>query len=144
MIDLDARLQKSMEEITGNESLLEMLETQAAAELLEWGESMVAAVVKRTESLEDEQADALLEMDLKAVRQAMRATGNWAVGKYTDPDDRVQLREKLLGYFRVIFGEQAELPSAQELDLTLNQVDEPGKTPLDLIQTLKDQFTAPG
>jgi hypothetical protein len=54
----------------------------------------------------------------------MRSAGNWAAGQYADPASRVRLREKLLGHFATIFGEDAVLPPAEELDAVLNQVDD--------------------
>ena len=110
---MKARVQKAIEEITGNESLLEMLDTEAAAELLEWGKSKATSLVTQTDGLDDATAELALDSRLKAVRQFMRSAGNWAAGKYIDPADRIQLREKLLGYAKVIFGEDAQLPSAE-------------------------------
>ena len=144
MANTEARIQQAIEEITGNEALLEMLETEAAVEMLEWGKAMVISLVETTQDLDDADAESALEPRLKAVRQTMRSIGNWAAGKYTDPADRVQLREKLLDRFRTIFGEDAVLPSADELDAALNQVDDSGKTPPQLILTLKELLNPPG
>ena len=138
MVDMEARHQKAVEEITGNESLLEMLETEAATEMLEWGKSMVAALVEQTENLDDAAAELALESRLKAVRQLLRSAGNWAAGKYTDLEDRVQLREKLLAHLKVIRGTDSPLPSADEMDAVLNQVDDAQNTPEQLILKLKE------
>jgi hypothetical protein len=75
---------------------------------------------------------------LKAIRQSMRSIGNWAAGKYTDPASRVQLRDRLLGNFRTIFGERRELPSARQLDELLSEVDDNSMTPRQLILKLQD------
>jgi hypothetical protein len=56
----------------------------------------------------------------------------------------VQLREKLLEYFRMIFGEAARLPNAEGLDAVLNQVDDPQNTPLQLVLKLKELIGEPG
>ncbi|HJS74817.1 MAG TPA: hypothetical protein VJ921_11060, partial [Vicinamibacteria bacterium] len=70
-------------------------------------------------------------------------TGNWAAGKYTDPESRIELREKLLGHLKLIQGEDVNLPSAEEMDAILNQVDDPGKTPHQLILNMKDMLNEP-
>lgn len=137
MVDIEERVQQAVEEITGNEALLEMLDTEAANELLEWGKSMVISLVRQTAELDDAAAEAQLEARLKAVRQVMRATGNWAAGKYTDPEDRVQLREKLLGNLQTIHGADAHLPTADELDSVLNPASAIQYTPQQQILNLK-------
>lgn len=137
MTDISSRIQRVIEELTGNEALLEMLETDAAIEMLSWGKSMAAAVVKRTEDLDDIAADLALLPRLKAVRQSMRSVGNWAAGKYSDPADRVQLRDKLLQHFTTIWGDDAKLPSAGELDAVLSEADDKSKTSMQLIGRLK-------
>lgn len=138
MADLETRIQNAVEEITGNESLLEMLETEAATELLEWGKSMVAAQVKQTEGLDDAAAQPALEPRLKAVRQFMRSVGNWAAGKYAGLEARIQLRDKLLGLLQVIHGTDGLLPDAADMDAVINQVDDSQKTPQQLILELQE------
>ena len=137
MVDLNARVQRVIGEMLGNEALLEMLETDAAAEMLNWGTAMATSLVKTTNDLDDFAANLAILPRLKAVRQSMRSVGNWAVGKYTDPASRVELRDKLLERFRVIFGENARLPSVERFDELLNQVDDRNNTPYQLILKLK-------
>jgi hypothetical protein len=47
MADIGDRIRRAMEEMTGNEALLEMLETNAAEEMLDWGKSLAASLVRR-------------------------------------------------------------------------------------------------
>ena len=140
MVDLESRVQKAIEDITGNEALLEMLDTEAASEMLEWGKSMVHSLVKQTSSLDDAAAEQELDTRLKAVRQFMRSVGNWAAGRYADPADRLPLREKLVRYQKAIQGENAHLPPGEQLDALLNEVDDKRNTPLQLILKLKELF----
>ena len=143
MVEIGARVQRVIEEMTGNEALLEMLETEAATELLNWGIELATALVKRTEGMDEADAEWMLLPRLKAVRQMMRSIGNWAAGKYVDPASRVQLRDKLLENFKVIFGGEARLPSAEEMDELLNQVDDKNNTPHQLILKLKQLVEEP-
>ena len=141
MADVEARVQKAIEDITGNESLLEMLDEDAAVEMLEWGKSTVTSLVKQTEGLDDEAAALALDQRLKAVRQFMRSAGNWAAGKYTDPADRLQLREKLLGHAKVIYEDESQLPSPEKMDSILNQMDVLQSSQKQSVLNLKELFT---
>ena len=140
MANIGARVQRAIEEMAGNEALLEMLDTDAAVEMLEWGKTLAESIVKQTEGMDDFAADLTLLPRLKAVRQTMRTVGNWAAGKYTDPASRVQLREKLLEYFRNIFGEKANLPTPDRIDALLQEVDDQENSPQQLILKLKDML----
>jgi hypothetical protein len=138
MVDLNTRMERVIEEITGNEALLQMLDTDAASEMLNWGIATAKAMISRTMELDDFAAELAILPRLKAIRQSMRSIGNWAAGKYTNPDSRAQLRDKLLEHFRTIFGERRELPTARQMDDLLRQVDEKGATPHQLILKLQD------
>ena len=137
MVDLNSRVQRVISEMLSNEALLGMLETDAAAEMLSWGTAMATSLVKTTNELDDLAANMAIMPRLKALRQSMRSIANWAVGKYIDPESRVELRDKLLERFRMIFGEKAHLPSIEKFDELLNQVDNKNNTPYQLILKLK-------
>lgn len=143
MATIAERIQRVIEEMTGNETLLQMLETDAATEMLDWGKSLVTSVVERTEDMDDLAADLALLPRLKAIRQSIRWSGNWAAGQYSDPADRVQLRDKLMQNFAIIFGEDAKLPTADQLDAVLNEVDNKNNSPLHLILKLKSLIQGP-
>ena len=144
MADLNARMERVIEEMAGNEALVEMLETDAAREMLNWGIATAKSIITKTGELDDLAADLAILPRLKAIRQTMRSIGNWAAGKYSEPDSRAQLREKLLGNFRTIFGEKRELPTARQLDDVLAQVDQRNHTPQELILRLRDVFEQRG
>jgi hypothetical protein len=139
-----SRIQHVLEEIMGNEALVDMLETEAATAMLDWGIETAKSLVTSTNDGVDIAADIELAPRLKAVRQSMRSVGNWAAGKYAQPESRIQLRDKLLEYFRVIFGDEARLPSVEKMDALLSLVDDAGNTPHQLIlkfmQLLDDSF----
>jgi hypothetical protein len=144
MADLNARMERVIEEMVGNEALLEMLDTEAAREMLNWGIATAESMLSRAKGLDDVNTDLSILPRLKAIRQSMRSIGNWAAGKYINPEDRIQLREKLLANFRTIFGERRELPSARQMDEVLRQVDEKSHTPLELILKIRDLFEQRG
>lgn len=133
MADIGSRIQRAISELTGNEALLGMLETDAATEMLDWGVKMSESIVGQTDGLDDFLADLSLVPRLKAVRRTMRSVGNWAIGEYVEPEDRIQLREKLLEQFKTILGDDATLPSVDDMDGLINQVDDNSNTPHQLI-----------
>jgi len=143
MADLNARMERVIEEIAGNEALLQMLDTDAATEMLNWGISTAKSMISRTLEFDDFSAELAILPRLKAIRQSMRAIGNWAAGRYADPASRTQLRDKLLGHFRTIFGEEKQLPPPEKLDEVLNQVDDKGQSPQQLILKLKELIEEP-
>lgn len=143
MAETNSRIQRAIEEITGNEALLEMLDADAAAEMLNWGIATAKSIISRTSDLDEFAAELLLLPRLKAIRQSMRSIGNWAAGKYADAASRVQLRERLLEHFRTIFGEERPMPSAEEIDEVLNQVDDRNNTPKLLIAKIRELVEEP-
>ncbi len=144
MADLNARMERAIEEMTGNEALLEMLETDAAKEMLNWGIATARSVISRTREIDDFAVELAILPRLKAIRQSMRSIGNWAAGKYQAPEDRIKLRDKLLDNFRTIFGEKRELPSVRQMDEILSQADDRNHTPQELILKLRDLFEQRG
>ena len=144
MADINARVQRVVEELMGNEALLEMLETEAATEMLNWGIDMAKSLVKKTDELDEPAANLTLLSRLKEIRQSMRSIGNWAAGKYKDEATRKELREKLLERFRVVFGERTILPTDKELDRLLSQADDKNQTPYQLIVQLRDLLETKG
>jgi hypothetical protein len=138
MAEWNARMERIVEEMSGNEALLQMLDTEAASEMLNWGIATAKSILRRTMELDDFVVELALLPKLKALRQTMRSVGNWAAGKYEDSESRIQLRDKLLEHFRTIFGERRELPTAKQLDHLLQQVDDEGQTPRQLILKLQD------
>jgi hypothetical protein len=143
MAGIRARVQRIIEEMMGNEALLEMLETDAATEMLNWGIATAKSLVQETRGLDDFAADLAILPRLKAVRQTMRSVGNWAAGKYVDPASRVELRDKLLENFKLIFGGEARLPTPEKMDELLNHVDDKSNTPHQLILKLKQSLDEP-
>ena len=133
MADIGLRIQQAIEDLTGNEALLGMLETDAASAMLDWAVKMSTAIVNETDGLDDFLADLSLVPRLKAIRSSMRSIGNWAAGKYVEPEDRIALRDKLLERFETILGRDAQLPTTEAMDDLLNQVDDPSNTPHQLI-----------
>jgi hypothetical protein len=134
MTDIKTRIENAKKVITGNESLLDMLEADAATELLNWGIDLAGRIARSTEGMNDSEAEQMLEVRLKALRQFIRATGNWAAGKYTDPVSRAQLKDKMLEHIRSINAALIKLPSPTDFEKLLGLS---GLTQTQAIQKLK-------
>lgn len=137
-------MERVIEDLTGNEALLQMLDTGAATEMLNWGIAAAKSMINQTTELGDIAAELTILPRLRAIRQSMRSIGNWAVGKYPNPADRIELREKLLEHLRTIFGERRELPTPAQIDEILAEVDDKDQTPSQLILRLQDLFDQRG
>jgi hypothetical protein len=131
-------MERVIEELSGNEALLQMLDTDAAREMLNWGIATARSVIYRTRDRDGFDIELALLPRLKALRQSMRSIGNWAAGNYENREDRIELRDRLLGHFRTIFGERRELPTARQMDDLLQQVDDKNLTPRQLLLGLQD------
>jgi len=141
MADIGSRTQRAISELTGNEALLGMLQEEAASAMLDWGIEISTSIVNETDGLDDLMADETLLPKLKAVRNSMRSIGNWAAGKYVEPESRVQLRDKLLEQFKIISGGHTFLPSPETLDDVLNQFDDNSNTQHQLVGKMLQLIT---
>ncbi len=141
MTDIKTRIENAKKTITGNESLLDMLDAEAATMLLNWGMDLAGGIAQSTDGMDDSSADLNMEPRLKAVRQFMRAVGNWAAGKYADGISRAQLRDKLLEHLKIMSGANAPLPSTTELDGLLSAA--VGATQPQSIEKLKELLAKP-
>jgi hypothetical protein len=121
MADLNARVERVIEELTGNEALLQMLETEAATEMLNWGIATAKSMISKTIELDDFMAELAILPRLKAIRQSMRSIGNWAAAN-TDPLSRANCGTNCLD-ISTIFGEKGSCHLPKKWT-KLNQVDD--------------------
>ena len=137
MTDTQTRIENAKKTITGNESLLDMLDAEAATLLLNWGMDLAGRIAQTTEGIDDSSAELNIEPRLKALRQFMRAIGNWAAGKYADAVSRTILKDKLSEHVNAIGLANIKFPSASEFE---NLLSLGGKTQEQLILTLRDRL----
>jgi hypothetical protein len=142
MTDTKTRIENAKKVITGNESLLDMLDADGASALLSWGLDFAGEIAQGTDGMDDSSAELNMEPRLKALRQFMRAVGNGAAGKYADSASRAELRDKMLEQLETMRGVHAKLPSASELDGFLADLGD--ATQLELIMKLKELLAKSG
>lgn len=144
MTDIQTRIESAKKTVTGNESLLDMLDTDGATHLLDWGMDLAGQIAQSTDGMGDSSAALHMEPRLKALRQFMRAAGNWAAGKYADEASRSQLKEKLLEQWNTIRDANEELPPVHEIENLLNQADDGNDNNQQLIVKLKELLARSG
>jgi hypothetical protein len=137
MAEINARVENAKKVITGNVAMLDMLEAEPATELMNWGIELAAQIAQSTEGMDDTAAEQTLEPRMKALRQFMRAAGNWAAGKY-DAASRADLSAKLGEQWKTMLKRDA--PAG--LDALMHLVDDTTKTPLQLILKLKESLSS--
>ena len=142
MTNLLSRIENAKKTITGNESLFDMLDAEAATLLLNWGMELAGSIAQSTESMDDSSAELNMEPRLKALRQFMRAAGNWAAGNYADALSRAQLQDNLLEHLKTMRVADAKLPPAAELGALLEIPS--GAKQQDSILKLKELLTKSG
>lgn len=141
MTDIKTRIENAKKVITGNESLLDMLDADGATSLLNWGNDLAGQIAQSTEGMDDSSAELNIEPRLKALRQFMRSVGNWAAGKYADAESRAPLKDKLLEHVQTMNLAKFEISSASGLENLLMMG---GNTQGQAILKLRDLLTTSG
>ncbi len=118
-----------------------MLDTEAATTLLKWGIELAGGIAQSTEGMDDLSAQVNMESRLKAVRQFMRAVGNWAAGNYADSDGRTILKNKLLEQVQTMDLVKIRIPTGSDLEKQLTVV---RQSQVQAILGLKDFLSASG
>lgn len=123
------RVRRAVEEILGNEALLEGLDEATASELQQWGISLAEQIVHAAHSLDDSAADALTGPRLRALRKWMRLVRGWlAMQEKMSPEERQRQWERLAAQSRELYGAHVSLPPMERLT---------GKSPLDALKELR-------
>lgn len=140
MSEIESHLERIMDQMQGNEALLENLDEESAEEMLGWATEVAARIVKESAHLDDVAAEAEMAPRLRALRQVMRSVGNWTAGKYETPEDRARLRDRLPGHFKAIFGETATLPGLDAIERLVNEEVEPSASKRQRVSKFKELF----
>ena len=138
MTDIQTRVENAKKLVTGNESLLDMLDADAASELYNLGLDLAVRIAQATNGMDDAAADQYLEARMKALRQFLRTIGNWAAGKY-DVSGRAGLSEKLNEQVKMVI----DMESLKGLQRLLDLVDDKNNTPRALILKIKESLVVP-
>ena len=138
MTDIKTRIENAKKVVTGNVSMLDMLETTPATELMNWGIELAAQIAQSTNGMDDAVAEQAMEPRMKALRQFLRGAGNWAAGKY-DAASHPDLKNKMTEHWQTLLGKNVPV----DLGKLLNLVDNATITPHQLILKLKELLSLP-
>lgn len=110
---LSNRIQKAVESVLENESLLDGLDEMAASALQDWGIQNVKRIAEETGNLDDEQAEESMYPKMKASRSLMRAIRVWIeTERQASADERAQLWAKIEKQAQDLYDAELHLPDA--------------------------------
>lgn len=113
-MNIEKRNRKAVESLLENESLLEGLDNQNAASLLEWGTTCVKNIVKKSENLADEEeAEETIYPQMRALRQMLKTVTNLYTSKL-DMTQEVTLLTELITSAAIVYGPGATI--SQNID----------------------------
>ena len=112
---LSRRIQKVVESVLENETLVSGLDESASEILQGWGIKTATGLVEKTSLLDDENAEREMYPKLKASRRLMRAIRIWLKQETeTLPEQRAQLWAKIEKRAKALYGEELSLPSPEQ------------------------------
>lgn len=108
---LSSRIQKAVESVLENESLLDGLDEMAASTLQDWGIQNVKRIAEKTGDLDDESAEEAMYPKMKASRSLMRAIRVWIENEQeASAEERTKLWEKIEKKAQDLYTEELRLP----------------------------------
>lgn len=113
MIDIEKRLRRTYSSMAANESLADGLSEEAAASMLNWGETIAKQFVLKTSAMEDDIADEFLAPYASALRKMMRAMAHWAVE--TDQDAREEWWNRIEQNGKTLYGDGFVIPRMEAI-----------------------------
>jgi hypothetical protein len=114
MTDIEKRLRQIFSSMAGNESLADgLLDEDAVADMLKWGEAIAEHFVRKTNGMEDDMAEEFLAPYLRALRLLLRSIGKWISEK--NEAARQELWTRIEQNAKILYGEQLALPSLAEV-----------------------------
>lgn len=140
---LDRLKQRFADEILGNESLADGLETEASTFLVHWGIAIadrIAHQVGKVEDIDEEVAEGLAYPRLYALRRWMRLVNRYA--RYTDQMDLEAKKlwmEEMLTQASLAYGEDFHRPDKADC---LAFLENRFENPLACLQALRNLFVA--
>lgn len=110
---LGKRVQRAVESVLENESLLGGLDEAAASTLQDWGIKNVKRIAEETGDLDDERAEEAMYPKMKASRSLMRAIRVWVEHEAeSSAEKRAELWARIEKKAQDLYGEELTLPDA--------------------------------
>ena len=110
---LSNRIQRAVESVLENESLVSGLDDVAASALQDWGIQNVKRIAEETGDLDDERAEEAMYPKMKASRSLMRAVRVWIEHEAeSSAEERAKLWAKIEKKAQALYDEELRLPTA--------------------------------
>lgn len=107
------RVQRAVESVLENETLVSGLDESAASALQDWGIKNVKKIAEETGDLDDERAEEAMYPKMKASRRLMSAIRVWLENESkSSAEERAALWDKIGKHAREMYGEDLHLPDA--------------------------------
>jgi hypothetical protein len=110
-MDLEQRLRRTFSRMAASESVADVLDKHAAADLIKWGEGIAGQFVLKTMAMDDVTANEYLAPYFSALQKMMRAIGHWVVE--TDPVPRFEWWNRIEQNGKTLYGDRFMLPKME-------------------------------
>jgi hypothetical protein len=112
---LNRRVNRAIAGLSGNEALLEGLETEPAQILLDWGISCAKNILAETLDMTDAAADEYAHPRLRALRQMLRQVRLMTIARFS-PDlvPATAFLDQVIAQAIIVYGAGFRHPSAEE------------------------------
>jgi len=105
IMDIEARIQRSVESILENERLTADLDDEAAQVLLDWGTSCAKMIAQGSLGLNDAQAEESMYQPMRATRRLMSTVNKW-MSRYEifGDENHTESLQKIIEQAGIIYG----------------------------------------
>ncbi len=113
--NLNRRINRAIVSLSGNEALLEGLETEPAQALLDWGITCAKNILSETLDMDNAAADAYSHPRMRALRQMLRQVNLMTTARFS-PDlvPAAVFLDQALAQAAVVYGAAFRPPTAEE------------------------------
>jgi len=141
------RKKEAVESILENESLTEDLDDQAAQLLINWGITCAEKSVLSSQMLDNETAEEMLTIKLRAVRRLMRLVNKWGI-KLSEKNSQFnfEMFSQILGQAQIVYTDEFKVPDKFVQEAFLEKIIEPDFTMeqfiINLRRVIENQFNS--
>lgn len=147
MDKITQRKKEAVESILENESLTEDLDDQAAQLLINWGITCAEKSVLSSQMLDNETAEEMLTIKLRAVRRLMRLVNKWGI-KLSEKNSQFnfEMFSQILGQAQIVYTDEFKVPDKFVQEAFLEKIIEPDFTMeqfiINLRRVIENQFNS--
>jgi hypothetical protein len=112
-VNIEERIQRTVESILENERLTADLDDDAAQVLLDWGTSCAKRIAQGSLGLNDTQAEETMYQPMRATRRLMSTTNKW-IARYDifGEENHAESLQKIIEQAGIIYGQEYIPPAS--------------------------------